>query len=187
MTVIAMSPTHSELNLALLLVSLISSCYLVAYARANAIQADTNSKAHQPIWPPNHEQIDAPKFYRLNALLYKQTAASSGNGRGGELKPREGSAVERPPLVGSGAAGENDDDQASAMDALIGAMRRRSKPIGAEAEPAFRGTSRASNSAGSMGSSIDDEATVQRKSTNFDEASDALGGPARLRGHHRGK
>lgn len=127
---------------------------------------------------------DAPKYYHLNALLYKrpstdgiigetpQSAAlpDADNDAMGPLVDGAKPAMKTPYLKPKGmsvasrgqGSGLNDDEEDASIDSLIRAMKRRPKEM-AELSP-------------------EDEATIQRKSTSsLDDNSDQPATSSRLR------
>lgn len=178
----------------------------------------------------HHHQLDAPRYYKLNELLYKSrprhSAASnnedeeddSDRNRGdtsrghslnptSNLRPLDGGT----PQVGSSrraigsGADDDDEDNESSLDGLISDMQSRgaferadgdktgvtyeSESAGREAAlgSAGGGTARAAMVDRAVGAQ--DEASIQRKSTNLSEedSSGLVEASARLRKHGRSK
>lgn len=71
-----------------------------------------------------NDQLDAPKYYDLNGLAYKEaTAKKSPFGGASELKPLDGSRALRPKAAAGGSLGVGKEDEESSIDSLIKAMR----------------------------------------------------------------
>lgn len=134
----------------------ISIFVLVAVCwRAQASISNIDSNEHHS--PADKQQLDAPKYYGLNALLYKPHQ---------DLRPLDGSRR---------AEGS---DGASSMDGLIESMRRQSNEGGSGDDSSSMRRKVVPN-----GIRSEDEATIQRKSTNIPEDSSGLDeSPSRLRG-----
>jgi len=177
-----LNPGKDLLSIIITLVGLIA-CY------AQASISLTNFEEKAPLTSKfNHDlsnlyhinQIDAPKYYDLNALLYK-TAPSVGRifpASRADLEPSSGDA--------SKAHGLDGDREESSFEGLIRAMRRAHESRGSSRDgnqpvlmQADRGAKRSSTSGGSALGGMtdtdigaDNEATVQRKSTNNLDASE---------------
>lgn len=141
---------------------------------------------------PLINQLDAPKYYDLNAMLYKKAIPFSSS-----RSPSEGSS-NLGPSGGARIKPKEDfvgNDEESSIDSLIRAMRRSkendnsgSDGTGKETsgiiydgiDGASNGNGRRSGMMDSIGSA--DEATIQRKSTNLDDDSTSHEAPSsRLR------
>lgn len=149
--------------------------------------SETNQLSHHDLSNQLHNinQIDAPKYYALNALLYK-TPASSYNKNSlstSDLRPRDGARLE-PKTGGVERAGGSSSEE-SPIDDLISAMRR-SKEAAMVEDKQTGVTYDSSKKAGTMGGSgsfgTDDEATIQRKSTNLDDDSELMSSRLRSKG-----
>lgn len=144
----------------------------------NNNNATQQIKSKQP--PAN--QLDAPKYYNLNSLLYKKTSTSqSGDGKSIPtfIKPKDRIDNEE---------ADNNDENSSSVDDLIRSMKRRQHTIstnrGKNDEPssindedeqgATEDEGQVSNRKKGINNFIgeEDEATIQRKSTNIDRDSD---------------
>lgn len=134
-----------------------------------------------PFSYPNHhylsndlqinQRTDAPKYYDLNALLYKST---NNKHRGtADLRPLDGEPISSPRR-----AQTNVDDEESSIDSLIRNMQRNKANTDSldDINATNEGISKTSlggdgNSRRPMNNGIgpDDEATIQRKSTNVED------------------
>lgn len=148
----------------------------------------------------NHQhQLDAPKYYKLNELLYKSRPRSTDEQENSyqarALKPTSDSRPldEEAPQVGAPRRANADEDESS-IDSLIREMQQQRNTIGRNQDSktgvTYDGTSARRDMLGGarpaiMDSSIGgyDEAAVQRKSTNSldDDASGLDEASARLR------
>lgn len=137
-----------------------------------AINDDTNYQQKPSI---NHllfiNQLDAPKYYDLNGLLYKKTSSSSSSfgsesdGNTQAIRPRD-------------RIGDNDDAEeksAADVDELIRSMRRRTSNGAANEDSGANDDSiRGDRRPIEPNLREEDEATIQRKSTNIERDSSEL-------------
>lgn len=162
-----------------------------------------NLSSSQPTFINQLQKTDAPKYYKLNALLYKSTRDGTAASEDGpklpasSLRPVEGSrmALGGAPSSRKAAGPYDDDDDGNgddetSIDSLIRAMRRRemNKLDGnqAKSDEVATGTTdakglssgrgfeaKAANGASTRNKvdslEADEEATIQRKSTNIED------------------
>lgn len=197
------------------LISLLASCQAqnaleIAESQQKIINSNIIYDHHHQHY--NHH-IDAPKYYDLNALLYKnkqtgdKTSSSASDDASGvsDLRPINGARIN--PRDGSVENEASNPGGESSIDSLIRAMRRSmaeqdrkqldrdSRPDsmssvdesddGSSYESGKRGPNTGAVGSGGRKSAVDigsdDEASIQRKSTNIDD--DSSGVSSRLRGN----
>lgn len=129
---------------------------------------DAQNTNHRLSYLQRANQIDAPKYYHLNALLYKPPDSRGGDDE--NLRPLSGAR----------------EEEGAAIDSLLRAMRRKqsSQADGDKEMPGANddnadGVRRKTMAANNDEVGPEDEATIQRKSI------DSLDGSSRLRS--RGK
>lgn len=113
--------------------------------RVNANSTFTNNLKH---FSNFNSRSDSPKYYNLNALLYKQTTTTTSSQANGanpkSIDSEEGDKDSTPirprdetltnPTANSASSGDDDDDDGGAsIEELIRSMRRRSKAGGNDA------------------------------------------------------
>lgn len=134
-------------------------------------------------------QIDAPKYYDLNGLIYKAGASKKFTLDGAnELRPLDGSRALRPKQAGRSMSAA-DEEEELAIDSLIKGMRKgegegrgqMAPPSGVTYESESSSDRRKSIASMMMDKTALDEAndeTLQRKSINVDEGSEAISNTA---------
>lgn len=128
---------------------------------------------------------DAPKYYERNSLLYKSPKSSSNtNIPLDDLKPLDGARINPKDMTLTKALDEEDDS--SSIDGLIRAMRKKENPATESGVSYYgQGNKESMMDSTSRGLTEEDEASVQRKSTNIEpDSSLSSGTSSRLR---RGK
>lgn len=130
---------------------------------------------------------DAPKYYERNSLLYKSPKSTFyANLPIDDLKPLDGARIN--PKDMSLTSSLDEEDEPSSIDGLIRAMRKKENP---ETEPgvSYNGprSKEGMMDTVSRGLTEDDEASIQRKSTNIEaDSSLSSGTSSRLR-RNKGK
>lgn len=128
----------------------------------------------------NHS-IDAPKYYERNSLLYKSPKSSNANTAIDDLKPLDGARINPKDMTLTSSLDE--DDESSSIDGLIRVMRRKENRA-TEPGVSYYGPRNKEGMVDtiSRGTAEDDEASVQRKSTNIEaDSSLSPGTSSRLR------
>lgn len=130
-----------------------------------------------------YNQIDAPKYYHLNALLYKGPRGDeSSHSAASPMGPLDGAHIKASGMDMEHSGGKSHDgDEESSIDSLIEAMKRRKAKEMAEA---ITNDGKGIRTMGADDIVPDDEATIQRKST--DVAEDSAGFPEASRLRSRG-
>lgn len=132
-----------------------------------------------------NQSPDAPKYYERNSLLYKSPKSPSNTNLPlDDLKPLDGARI-NPKDMTLATAFEKEDDPPP-IDGLIRAMRKKENPA-TESGVSYHGQGNKESMMDSIGTGLtgEDEASVQRKSTNIEpDSSLSSGTSSRLR---RGK